>query len=162
VLDLFLPGILALLAFASGTSMGFGTIFELQFGVIERFRVTPASRFAILMGPILSGLTMMFVFDAVVVAIGAGLGFHIDWLGLVVIAVLLALLAIAMGAFSIATALNRKEISSFAAVINGLQLPGLLLPGGMAGLRRARPSVRGVPGPGNARFSQGGVVGLKG
>ncbi len=44
VLDFFLPGILALLAFASGVSSGFGTIFELQSGVIERFRVTPASR----------------------------------------------------------------------------------------------------------------------
>ena len=54
VLDLFLPGILALLAFASGTGPGFGTIFELQAGVIERFRVTPASRFAILIGPILA------------------------------------------------------------------------------------------------------------
>src|SRR6202167_5292987 len=48
VLELFLPGILALLAFASGASAGFGTIFELQSGVIERFRVTPASRLAIL------------------------------------------------------------------------------------------------------------------
>src|ERR1700722_16480164 len=70
VLDLFLPGILALLAFASGTSAGFGTIFELQSGVVERFRVTPASRFAILVGPILSGLATMIVFDAVVVAVG--------------------------------------------------------------------------------------------
>ena len=68
------PGILALLAFASGTRAGFGTIFELQAGVIERFRVTPASRFAILVGPILSGLTMMMVFDAVVVAVGAPSG----------------------------------------------------------------------------------------
>ena len=40
----------------SGSASGFSTIFELQPGVIERFRVTPASRFAILMGPILSGL----------------------------------------------------------------------------------------------------------
>src|SRR5580698_455821 len=62
VLEFFLPGILSLLAFASGSSAGFGTIFELQAGVIERFRVTPASRFAILMGPILSGLSMMLVF----------------------------------------------------------------------------------------------------
>ncbi|MFZ0665748.1 MAG: ABC transporter permease, partial [Acidimicrobiales bacterium] len=55
VLDVFLPGILALLAFASGMSSGFNTIFELQSGVIERFRVTPASRLAILAGPLLSG-----------------------------------------------------------------------------------------------------------
>ena len=129
VLNIFLPGILALLAFASGTSMGFGTIFELQSGVIERFRVTPASRLAILSGPILSSLTMMFVFDAVVVAIGAGLGFHVDWGGIVVMAVLLSLLTISMGAFSIAIALKTKEITAFAAVVNGLQLPSLLLGG---------------------------------
>ena len=54
---------------------GFGTIFELQGGVIERFRVTPASRFSILMGPLLSGMVMMFVFDAVVVAVVVGLLF---------------------------------------------------------------------------------------
>ena len=35
VLDVFLPGILALLAFASGSASGFSTIFELQSGVIE-------------------------------------------------------------------------------------------------------------------------------
>ena len=43
VVDLFLPGILSLLAFASGIGLGFNTIFELKAGVIERFRVTPAS-----------------------------------------------------------------------------------------------------------------------
>ena len=129
VLDVFLPGILSLLAFASGSSMGFSTIFELQAGVIERFRVTPASRFAILIGPILSGLMMMMVFNAVVVAVGAGLGFHVHWLGLIVLAVLLALLAALMAAFSVAMALLTHDISSFAAVINGMNLPLLLLAG---------------------------------
>ena len=129
VLDFFLPGILALLAFASGSSMGFSTIFELQSGVIERFRVTPASRFAILIGPILSGLMMMMVFDSVVVAVGYGLGFHVHLLGLLVLAVLLGLLAMLMAAFSTATALVTKDISSFAAIINGMNLPMLLLGG---------------------------------
>jgi ABC-2 type transport system permease protein len=129
VLDVFLPGILALLAFASGSASGFSTIFELQSGVIERFRVTPASRFAILMGPILSGLVMMLVFDAVVVGVGAGFGFNIDAGGLVVLGVLLALLMVMMAAFSVATALITKDISSFAAVINGINLPVLLLAG---------------------------------
>jgi ABC-2 type transport system permease protein len=129
VIDLFLPGILALLAFASGMSGGFGTIFELQSGVIERLRVTPASRFAILMGPLLSGMLMMFVFDAVVVAAATGFGFSLDWGGLAVLAVLLGLLMVTMSAFSVATALVAKEISSFAAIINGLNLPVLLLAG---------------------------------
>jgi ABC-2 type transport system permease protein len=129
VLDIFLPGILALLAFASGASAGFGTIFELQSGLIERLRVTPASRFAILMGPILSGLVTMLVFDTVVVAVGYGFGFTIHWLGLLVLVVVLWLLATLMAAFSMATALVTKEISSFAAVINGINLPILLLAG---------------------------------
>ena len=129
VLDLFLPGILSLLAFASGVGPGFTTIFELKAGVIERFRVTPASRFAILIGPILATMLMMFVFDAVVVAVGAGFGFSVHWLGLAVLAVLLGLLMIIVAAFSIATALATKEISGFAALINGINLPVLLLAG---------------------------------
>ena len=129
VLDLFLPGILALLAFASGVSSGFNTIFELKGGVIERLRVTPASRFAILTGPILASMLMMFVFDAIVVAVGAGFGFSLHWSGLAVLAVLLGLLMIITAAFSIATALITKEISGFAAIVNGINLPVLLLAG---------------------------------
>ena len=129
VIDLFLPGILALLAFASGMAGGFGTIFELQAGVIERLRVTPASRFAILMGPLLSGMLMMFVFDAVVVVVAAGFGFRVNWGGLAALVALLGVLMITMSAFSVATALVTKDISSFAAIINGLNLPVLLLAG---------------------------------
>jgi ABC-2 type transport system permease protein len=129
VLDVFLPGILALLAFATGMAGGFSTIFELQSGVIERLRVTPASRFALLMGPLVSGLTFMFVFDAVVVAAAAGFGFRVDWPGLLALAVLLGILMVTMSAFSVATALVTRDISSFAAVINGLNLPVLLLAG---------------------------------
>jgi ABC-2 type transport system permease protein len=129
VLDEFLPGILSLLAFASGLGPGYSTIFELKDGVIERFRVTPASRFAILTGPILATMVMMFVFDAVVVAVGAGFGFSVHWAGLAVLAALLGLLLIIVAAWSIATALVTKEISGFAAITNGINLPVLLLAG---------------------------------
>jgi ABC-2 type transport system permease protein len=129
VVNLFLPGILSLLAFASGIGLGFNTIFELKAGVIERLRVTPASRFAILTGPILATMMMMFVFDAVVIAIGVGVGFSVHWAGLTVLAVLVALLMITVAAFSVATALITKDISGFAAIVNGLNLPVLLLAG---------------------------------
>ncbi len=129
VLDEFLPGILALLAYASGVGPGFNTIFELKAGVIERFRVTPASRFAILIGPILATMALMLVFDAVVVAVGYGFGFSVHWAGLAVLAVLLGLLMLTVAAWSIATALVSKEINGFAAIANGLNLPVLLLAG---------------------------------
>lgn len=44
---------------SSGASSGFGPIFELPSGPIERFRVTPASRLAILLGPFLFGMVSM-------------------------------------------------------------------------------------------------------
>jgi ABC-2 type transport system permease protein len=65
----------------------------------------------------------------VVVAVGAGFGFSVHWLGLAVLAVLLGLLMIIMAAFSIATALATKDISGFAAIVNGINLPILLLAG---------------------------------
>jgi ABC-2 type transport system permease protein len=129
VLDLFLPGILSLLAFATGIGPGFNTLFELKAGVIERFRVTPASRFAILLGPILASMLMMLVFDAAVVAIAFGFGFSVHWAGLGVLVVLLGLLMVTVAAWSIATALVTKEISGFAAIANGINLPILLLAG---------------------------------
>jgi|CZKW01.1.fsa_nt_gi ABC-2 type transport system permease protein len=142
VINLFLPGILALVAFASGIGPGFSTIFELKAGVIERFRVTPASRFAILTGPIVATMVMMFVFDAVVVAVGAGFGFSLHWAGLAVLAALLALLMIIMAAFSIATALVTKEISGFAAIANGINLPVLLLAGVLLPISLGPPWMR--------------------
>lgn len=48
VLDSFVPGILALLAFGSGMGCGWVVVWEVQSGVIERLRVTPASRFSLL------------------------------------------------------------------------------------------------------------------
>jgi ABC-2 type transport system permease protein len=129
VLDLFLPGILALLAFASGISSGYSTLFELKDGVIERLRVTPASRIAILAAPILASMLLMFLFDTFVVVLSLSLGFRIHWLGLVVLVAMLALLMAVMAAFSIAIALVTKEISGFAALINAMNLPVLLLAG---------------------------------
>lgn len=129
VLDEFLPGILALLAFTSGASAGFSTLFELQAGVIERFRVTPASRLALLLGPLVSGMVSMFVFDLILLVVGVAFGFHVHIAGLLVLAVLLALFFLAMAAFSTAVALLTKEITGFAAIVNGINLPLMLLAG---------------------------------
>jgi ABC-2 type transport system permease protein len=129
VLDEFLPGILALLAFTSGASAGFSTLFELQAGVIERFRVTPASRLALLLGPLVSGMVSMFIFDLLLLIVGVAFGFTVHVPGLLVLAVLLALFYLTLAAFSTAVALLTKEITGFAAIVNGINLPLMLLAG---------------------------------
>jgi ABC-2 type transport system permease protein len=89
------------------------------------------------MGPLLSGMLMMFVFDGVLVAAAAGFGFRIDWSGLALLVLLLGLLMVTMSAFSVSTALVTRDISSFAAIINGLNLPVLLLAGVLVPIRFA-------------------------
>lgn len=129
-LDLFLPGILALVAFGAGVGPGFSLIFDVKAGVIERLRVTPASRAAILLGPMLATVLMMWVFNGILLAVGAALGFHVHLAGLAVLAVLLAVLEATTAAFFSASALMaRGEINGFAALANGLNLPVLLLGG---------------------------------
>ena len=129
VLDVFLPGILAIMAFGAGNALGFSIIFELQSGMIERLRVTPASRFSLLIAPTLANLTTQFAFMAMVVVIGAKLGFHVHLAGLILSFVLLAMLMVIFSSFSASMALITKDISSFAAVVNGLNLPLILLSG---------------------------------
>ena len=61
VLDLFVPGLLVIVAFFNGLFVGYGIIDEIRNGVIERFRATPTSRFAILAGPVLRDTTNVLV-----------------------------------------------------------------------------------------------------
>lgn len=51
---IYVPGLLVVLVLLSGLFTGFGLLAELRAGVIERARVTPVSRFALLIGRELS------------------------------------------------------------------------------------------------------------
>jgi ABC-2 type transport system permease protein len=129
VLDVFVPGILVLIAFGAGMGAGWPVIWELDSGVIERLRVTPASRLALLLGTTARDVVMFAVPGVVVIVIAALFGFHAHWGGLAVLLVLLALLAAACSATSSALGLNLKQIGSLAAVVTGVQLPLTLLSG---------------------------------
>ena len=55
---------------------GWPIIWELDSGVIERLRVTPASRLALLLGTVLRDVVMFAVPGAVVIAVGAAFRYH--------------------------------------------------------------------------------------
>jgi ABC-2 type transport system permease protein len=129
VLDVFVPGILVLIAFGAGMGAGWPVIWELDTGVIERLRVTPASRLALLLGTVTRDIVMFLVPGAVVIAVGSVAGFHARLAGLVVLLVLLSLLTAACSATSSALGLVLKQIGSLAAVVTGVQLPLTLLAG---------------------------------
>jgi ABC-2 type transport system permease protein len=138
VIQVFLPGIIALLFVSAGTGSVFPTIFDLKKGLIERLRVTPTSRFALLMGPILSWVAWTFISSALIVALSVPFGFHVHPAGLAVFAVLLLLTLTAFAAWVTAMAvLMRGEITSISGIVVGLNLPIILLGGVMLPLALA-------------------------
>lgn len=129
VLDVFLPGLLSLLAFSSGMGAGWGVIFELDSGVIERLRVTPVSRFALLMGTVLRDVIAYLIPAVIVVLVAIPFGYHPHLAGTVILLVLTCLLTATVSAWSSALGIIMREIGSLAAIVTGLQLPLTLLSG---------------------------------
>ena len=129
VLDAFVPGVLTLLAFIGGSGAGYGVIIELQNGVIERLRVSPASRFSILMGTVLRDIVAYLIPSILVIIIAGGLGYQVHVGGLIVMFVLLSLLTAMISALSGSVGLLLKQASSMAALVAGLELPLTLLSG---------------------------------
>lgn len=129
VLDVFVPGILVLMAFGAGMGAGWGIIWEVDTGVIERLRVTPTSRFALLMGTVLRDVAMFVIPALVVIAVAIPFGFHPQWGGIAVLVVLLSMLTVITSAWSNALGIILRQIGSLAAVVTGLQLPLTLLAG---------------------------------
>jgi ABC-2 type transport system permease protein len=130
VTQIFLPGVIALFFAMTGLFSVYPTIFELKAGLIERFRVTPASRFALLLGPIIMWNAWALISYIIIVALGALYGFHIHILGLLIFAVLLIMLLTIFAAWVTTLAIKMNgDISSIRGVVSGMNLPILLTAG---------------------------------
>jgi len=128
-LTLFVPGMLPIIAFTTGLFTGFGMIDEIRSGVIERFRVTPARRFSILLGPVLFDVCSVFFQSTLFILIALPFGFRASFPGLLVLFILLALLALITSSFGNAMALITKSEDRYAPIVHGINLPILLLSG---------------------------------
>jgi ABC-2 type transport system permease protein len=129
VVDGFLPGILVLLVFSAASGQGFGTLMDLQSGMIERLRVTPVSRFALLIAPILVTLTTQLGALTLLIAAAIPMGFRPQVGGLLVAYLLLLLLGAMVASLAVALALKLKNMTTYGAIVNVINLPIVLLSG---------------------------------
>jgi ABC-2 type transport system permease protein len=127
--EIFVPGLLVLLAIFGGLFQGFGLIAELRAGVIERSRVTPVSRFALLLGRSLRD-TVSLLAQAVIITLLA-LVFDLRvYIGNLLLAFLmLALISLMTSAVSYGVALAVKSEDVLAPLMNTVAQPVLLLSG---------------------------------
>jgi ABC-2 type transport system permease protein len=129
VLDVFVPGILVLMAFGAGMGAGWITIWEIDTGVIERLSVTPVSRFALVLGTVLRDILTLVVPAVLVILIATPFGYHPHVAGILVLLALLSLVTAMVSAWSAALGILLRQIGSLASVVTGLQLPLMLLSG---------------------------------
>jgi ABC-2 type transport system permease protein len=127
--DWFVPGMLVMVAVFGAAFVGFGLIAELRYGVIERMRVTPMSRTAMLLGRSLRDAALLLMQAVIMIVIAIPFGITLDPAGLAVTLALVGLIGLAMAPLSYSAALALKSEDAFAPVVQFVALPLLLLSG---------------------------------
>ncbi|HEV7126353.1 MAG TPA: ABC transporter permease [Ktedonobacterales bacterium] len=135
--NIFTPGLMMMMAIFGTGFAGFGIITRLREGVIERLRVTPVNRLALMLGMIAVDLVNLLAQTVLLVGIGWILGFRPNMGGLLLLLVLLLMSGLMMGSCSYAIALLLKNESALAATVNLFVLPLMLLSGIMLPLSLA-------------------------
>ncbi len=124
-----MPGLLVLLAIFGGLFQGFGLIAELRAGVIERSRVTPVSRLALLLGRSLRDVVSLLVQAIMITLLALLFGLRVCIGDLLLAYLMLALIALMISAVSYASALKVKSEDALAPLMNTVAQPVLLLSG---------------------------------
>ncbi|MDQ0379117.1 ABC transporter permease [Amycolatopsis thermophila] len=124
------PALIIQLALFSSSFAGFSLLMDFRSGVLERLRVTPASRVGLLLGKVCNNVVQA-VFQAVLITVLAYVAFGLDAPvgGVLLSLVIVALTAATLASSSYAVALTIKSEQAFPALLNAVLMPVLLLSG---------------------------------
>jgi ABC-2 type transport system permease protein len=127
--QVFVPGLLVQLGLFGALFVGFGLIAEMRAGVIERERVTPISRAAMLCGRVLRDVVVLLVQALLLTGAAMLFGLSAPVGGLVLGILVVGLLGAAFSSLSYTAGLLLKEEDALAPLVNMLAVPLLLLSG---------------------------------
>jgi ABC-2 type transport system permease protein len=127
--QIFVPGLLVQLGMFGALFVGFALVAEYRAGVIERQRVTPASRTSLLLGRVLRDVVVLMVQATLLVVVAVPFGLRVPIEGAIVALLVVGLLGAAFSSLSYAAALALKSEDALAPLLNGLAIPVLLLSG---------------------------------
>ncbi|MET7356886.1 ABC transporter permease [Streptomyces sp. NPDC005562] len=127
--QVLVPGLLLQLGLFGASYSGFALIIEKQFGVVERMRVTPVSRLALLLGRVLRDAAL-FVFQAVLLVVAAvAMGLRAPLAGILLGFAFVGVLTIVLASLSYALAMLVSKPHEFGPVVNAVSMPAMLLSG---------------------------------
>jgi ABC-2 type transport system permease protein len=125
----FVPGLLIQLGLFGAAFVGFSIIADWRAGVIERFRVTPVSRMALLAGRVLRDVLTLTVQAVVLVLAGLAFGLRAPLVGVLIGLCFVAVVAVSLAAVSYAVGLLLKSEDALAPLLNMIMVPLMLLSG---------------------------------
>lgn len=129
-IQFFIPGLLIMNILFGASFAGFGLINQLRSGFIERIRVTPVSRLAIVIGLVVRAPVVVLVQGSILVLTGLlFFGLKLSFWGAHVEVLLMFLIGLAMASVSYTIALIVKDEGTLAAITNFFTLPLMLLAG---------------------------------
>lgn len=124
------PALVVQVTLFSSAFAGYGLLADYRTGVLERLRVTPASRIALLLGKVSANALQTIVQAVVLVLLAYSVfGLNAPVAGVLLSLVLAALTAVSITAMSYAIALRLKSEQAFPALLNAVLLPLVLLSG---------------------------------
>ncbi|HVA23331.1 MAG TPA: ABC transporter permease [Chloroflexota bacterium] len=127
--NVFVPGLLIQLGLFGASGVGFSLIAEVRYGVLERFRVTPVSRLALLLGRAMRDILTILVQAIILVLLSLPFGLSINAVGFLIMLGLLALIGLLFASISYAVALAVRSEDAYAPIVFTAALPLLLLSG---------------------------------
>jgi ABC-2 type transport system permease protein len=135
--QIFIPGLLVMMALFGSAFVGFNLIDDIRSGVIERFLVTPVNRSAILLGRVLRDALVLLTQCVLITLVAIPLGLSVNIGGFLLSLLLYAMVSITMASMSYSFALIYRIEDPLAPTLNTITLPLSLLSGIMLPLALA-------------------------
>ncbi|WP_051839228.1 ABC transporter permease [Streptomyces sp. NRRL F-5126] len=127
--QVLVPGLLITLGLFGATFCGFAVIIEKSHGVVDRMRVAPVSRLALLLGRVLRDAAL-FTFQAVLLILAAlVMGLRAPLAGVLIGLAFVAVLTVSLASLSYTLAMKVRTPQEFGPVINAVTMPSMLLSG---------------------------------
>ena len=128
-LTFFTPGVLVQTGMFSAIFSGMSMIVDMDTGILSRMLATPVTRVSIILGRVIAAVVVILAQSVIMLVIAVIMGVHIKtgFAGVLLIFLLIALLGLALSAFSNGMAILLKRQESLMAVVNLVTMPLMFL-----------------------------------
>jgi len=142
--QIYVPGLLVQLGLFGASFVGFGIIADWRAGIIERMRVTPVSRLAMLLGRVLVDVCVLTTQAIVLIVASFFFGLRAPVIGVAVSLIFVMLLGMSLASLSYATGLIIKSEDAFAPLLSSLSVPIMLLSGVLLPISLGPPWLKNI------------------